>query len=203
MSAAKTLNLISVEDYLAGELVSPVKHEYLGGVAFAMSGARVVHDVIAVNILGSLFGRLRGRPCRPYSPDMKIRLRLEKRWRFYYPDTSVVCRSNPAIDSFQDEPEVIFEVLSKGTRRIDEGEKKDAYLTIPSLKVYALVEQEFPAVTIFRRKGDEFVREVVSGLDAALSLPEIETELPLREIYDRVEFRPEESDDDEQEHTED
>jgi Uma2 family endonuclease len=94
-------------------------------------------------------------------------------------------------DSFQDKPVVIFEVLSKRTRRIDEGEKKDAYLTIPSLKVYGLVEQEFAAIIVFRRVGDGFVREVHEGLGAFLPLPEIEVELPLSEIYDGIEFIPE------------
>ena len=61
MTAAEKLNLISVEDYLAGELVSRVKHEYLGGVVYAMAGARNVHNVIATNVLGSLHARLRGR----------------------------------------------------------------------------------------------------------------------------------------------
>lgn len=46
MTAAKKLNLISVEDYLAGELVSPIKHEYLGGVVYAMAGARNLHNII-------------------------------------------------------------------------------------------------------------------------------------------------------------
>ena len=33
-------NLISVEDYLAGELVSPAKHEYLGGIVYARGPVR-------------------------------------------------------------------------------------------------------------------------------------------------------------------
>jgi hypothetical protein len=40
MSALEKLNLISIDDYLEGELVSPIKHEYLGGVVYAMAGAR-------------------------------------------------------------------------------------------------------------------------------------------------------------------
>src|SRR5712671_6355170 len=119
MSAAKKLNLLSVEDYLAGELVSPLKHEYLGGVVYAMAGARIAHNLIATNVIGSLHGRLRGRRCRPFNSDMKIRVRLPTQVRFYYPDVSVVCRSNPQDESFQDEPAAIFEVLSRGTRRID------------------------------------------------------------------------------------
>src|SRR5436309_1405279 len=80
-----------------------------------------------------------------------LRLQLPTQTRFYYPDASVVCRPNPPEDSFQDNPAALFEVLSQSTRRIDEGEKKDAYLTIPSLRVYALVEQESPTVIVFRR----------------------------------------------------
>jgi hypothetical protein len=54
MSPAQKLNLVSVEDYLAGELRSPIKHEYLGGVVYAMAGARNMHNVIATNIIGGL-----------------------------------------------------------------------------------------------------------------------------------------------------
>jgi Uma2 family endonuclease len=192
MTAGQKLNLISVEDYLAGELVSRVKHDYLDGVVYAMAGARNAHNIIATNISGSLHARLRGQRCRPYNSDTKIRVRLPEHVRFYYPDVSVICRSNPQSDSFQDEPAAIFEVLSKDTRRIDEGEKKDAYVTIPSLCVYALVEQETAVLVAFRRTEQGFAREVHWGPDARLALPEIGTELPLAEIYEAVEFSPEE-----------
>lgn len=188
MSAVKKLNLIPVEDYLAGELISPVKHEYLGGVAYAMSGARNVHNLIASNMLVALGIRLRGQTCRPYNSDTKIRIRLPNQVRFYYPDASVICRSNPQTDSFQDEPAVVVEVVSPATRRIDEGEKKDGYLTIPSLTAYLIVEQDTPAVEVFRRTDQGFVRQVLAGLDAAVPLPELGIELPLVEVFEGVEF---------------
>jgi Uma2 family endonuclease len=191
MSAALKLQHVSVEDYLAGELVSPVKHEYLGGVVYAMAGARNVHNLIASNVLGSLHPRLRGSSCRPYNSDTKVRVRLPTHMRFYYPDASVICRPNPQNDSFQDEPAVIAEVLSRKTRRIDEGEKRDAYLTIPSLAVYLLIEQEVPAVVVYRRTDQGFVREIYAEPDAVIPLAEIGTELRLEEIYDGVQFAPE------------
>ena len=196
MSTAEKLNLVSVEDYLEGELVSPIKHEYLAGVVYAMDGARNLHNIIATNILAALHARLRGRPCRPFNSDTKIRIRLPTHVRFDYPDASVTCRPNPQADSFQDEPAVVVEVLSRRTRRIDEGEKKDAYLTIPSLSVYVLVEQETAAVVAFRRTADGFVREVHRGMDAVLPLGEIGADLPLAEIYEGVEFAPEPDEDD-------
>jgi len=191
MSAAKRLHLVSVADYLAGELVTPVKQEYLGGVVYAMAGAKNVHDLIGSNVLGSLHARLRGRRCKAFNSDTKIRIRLLTQVRFYYPDVSVICRPNPQSDSFQDEPAALFEVVTRKTRRIDEGEKKDAYLTIPSLSVYVLLEQESATAVVFRRTEQGFVREVYDGLDAVIPLGEIETTLPLAEAYDGVEFRPE------------
>ncbi|MCI0377015.1 MAG: Uma2 family endonuclease [Gemmataceae bacterium] len=191
MTAAKKLNLVSVEDYLAGELASPIKHEYLGGVVYAMAGARNVHNLIASNTLVALGVRLRGKRCRPYNSDTKIRVRLPNQIRFYYPEVSVICRPNPPGDTFQDEPAALFEVLSRRTRRIDEGEKKDAYLTIPSLSLYVLIEPDTPAVVAYRRTEQGFVREVYQGIDAVLPLSEIEIELPLAEVYDGVEFVPE------------
>jgi Uma2 family endonuclease len=160
-----------------------------------MAGAHNVHNLIASNTLAFVHARLRGKRCRAFNSDTKIRVFLPTQVRFYYPDVSVVCSQNPPLDSFQDEPAVIFEVLSPKTRRIDDGEKKDANLTIPSLLVYVLVDTETAAVAAYRRAGLGFVREVYEGLDAMLPLPEIETALPLAEIYENVEFvaEPEEA----------
>lgn len=195
MSSAQKLNLVSVDDYLAGELTSTVKHEYLGGVVYAMAGGRNAHNLIATNTLVALGSRLRGGSCRAFNSDTKIRVRLPTQVRFYYPDASVICRPNPQTESFQDEPAVLAEVLSRRTRRIDEGEKKEAYLTIPSLGVYLLIEQDAPAVVLFRRTEHGFVREIYEGLDAVLPLPEIEIDLPLAEIYEAVAFSAEPEED--------
>jgi Uma2 family endonuclease len=195
MTAAKKLNWISVEDYLEGELVSTVKHEYFGGMVFAMAGARNVHNRIALNTLISLGNTLRDKRCQPFDGNTKIRIRLPNEIRFYYPDGSVICQENGPQDSFQDNPAVVIEVLSRSTRRIDTGEKKNAYLTIPSLSVYLLIEQESPTVTAYRRTAEGFVQEVYDGQDGIVPLGEIETELPLSEVFRGVVFAPEKEDD--------
>ena len=191
MTAAKKLHLVSVEDYLTGELSSTVKHEYLGGIVYAMAGGRNVNNMIKVNVLSRLRTRLRGSRCRPFDSDTKIRVQLPRQIRFYYPDASVICEPNAQEETFQDKPSALFEVLSRNTRRIDEGEKKEAFLTIPSLTVYILIEQDRAAATVHRRIEDGFASEVYEGLDAVIPLGEINVELPLSEVYDGVEFRPE------------
>lgn len=191
MSAARKLDLLSVEDYLAGEVVSTVKHEYLCGLVYAMAGGRNAHNLVAGNIFGTLHARLKDQPSQPFNSDTKIRVQLPNQIRFYYPDVSVVCESNPPDDSYQDNPVATFEVLSLGTRRIDEGEKKDAYQMIPSLRVYGLVEQDSPTLVVFRRTSHGFDREVYEGLNAVLPLPDLDLSLPLADIYARVKFAPE------------
>ena len=191
MVAIKKPKRLPVEEYLAAELASPIKHEYLGGVIYNTARARNAHNDVAGKVFGALYVRLRGKPCRPRNSDTKIRIRLASHTRFYYPDASVVCKPNPPTDSFQDEPAVIVEVLSRRTRRIDEGEKRDAYLSIPSLSVYLLVEHELSSVVAYRRTDQGFVREEYDDLDATVLLPEIGAALSLGEIYEDVEFTPE------------
>jgi len=189
MTAAQKLNLVSIEDYLEGELNSPVKHEYLGGVVYAMAGATNVHNRIALSFTTRLDTQLSGRPCQVFNSDTKIRVRVSAQTRFYYPDGMVVCRPNPANDSFQDHPVVVAEVVSPSTRRTDEGEKKDVYLTIPGLTAYVLIETERPRVVVYRRSADAtFVPEVYEGTAAVIAFGDIGCSLRLAELYDRVDF---------------
>ena len=113
--ALKKPGLISVEDYLQGELESPIKHEYLDGPVYAMPGAKNRHNDIAMNAGGSLFTQLRGKASRPQNSDTKIRVLFAGSVNFYYPDLSVSCERNDENDSFQDKPVVIMAVLSKST----------------------------------------------------------------------------------------
>ncbi len=157
MSTAPERPLISAEEYLRGELKSQVKHEYLGDFVYAMAAAKNAHNQIASNILGALRARLRGKPCQPFNSDTKVRVRLPTHVRLYYPDVSVVRDRNPPADTFQDRPVIIVEVLSRSTRRDDQTEKKETYLIIPTLQVYLLVEQDVPAIALYRRTDQGFV----------------------------------------------
>ena len=103
----------------------------------------------------------------------------------------VVCVPNPATDRFQDRPVVVIEVLSESTRRTDLGEKLQAYLTIPSLDVLVYVEPDTPFVTVHRRRASGgFAIEHHAGLDAVIPLSEIEAQLALADLYERVDFAP-------------
>lgn len=187
----KAIALISPADYLAKEKCSPVKREYLGGVIHALAGAGIRHNHIAGSAFGSLFTQLRGKGCFPINSDTKIRIDTGSQTRFYYPDAGMVCQSNPDEDHFQDQPVLIIDFLSDSTRRTDQSEKKDAYLLIPSLKAYLMIETARPEVTVYERRDGQFVASVYNDLADSIAFPELGVSLALAELYERVDFSSE------------
>ncbi len=186
MSTVPESQPVSVEAYLDGELRAKHKHEYVNGVVYQMAGATNAHNRIATNSIVSLGPQLRGQPCQVFNSDTKLRVKRVRATRFYYPDCFVVCHPNPSHDTFQDQPVVIIEVISESTRRTDEQEKCDAYLSLPSLQVYVLVEQSSFSAVVYRRADGDFLREVYSGLSSVIPLSEIKCQLPLAELYENV-----------------
>lgn len=191
LTGSEKLRSVSVADYLAGEAVARRKHEYVNGQIYAMAGGRYAHNLIASNVLTELGSRLKGTPCRALNSDSKVRIQTAAGVSFYYPDASVVCGENIRTDEFQDAPGIVVEVLSQSTRRIDEGEKLQAYMKLPSLQVCILLEQDFPTAVVHRRCDSGSQREILQRLDAVIELPTINVQLALAAIYAEVKFNPE------------
>jgi Uma2 family endonuclease len=188
---AERLFAISVDDYLHGEENARRKHEFVDGMIYAMVGGRYNHNLIASNVLGVFHSQLKGSPCRALNSDSKVRVEAGSRTRFYYPDVSVICGDNIRDGVFQDRPTVVVEVLSRSTRRVDEGEKLDAYLSLESLSTYILLEQDLAAAKIYHRDNDNFSHHIIEGLNAAFQLPAIGVEIALADVYANVKFSSE------------
>ena len=188
MSSADKPSYYSVEEYLQREATSLVKSEYVDGWIRAMTGASIRHNSIAVNVLVLLRNQLFGKICRPFNSDTKIRVEYGGKRRFYYPDVQVVCDSNDQLSVYQDHPVLIIEVLSPSTRAYDLHEKLDAYLSIPSLQSYIVLEQHQPIAYVMRRSNQEWIKETIQGLDATIRLPFLACSLSLKDIYEGIEF---------------
>jgi len=188
MSTAENPDWIGVEDYLAAEEVARVRSEYIEGWVRAMTGGTNRHSRVKVNSLVTFANLLAGKPCQPFDSDVKVRIRRDGKTRFYYPDLQVVCESNAPTEVFQDQPIVIVEVLSPSTRVYDLDEKLDAYLSMASLECYVVLEQHKPFAIVMRRTANGFLRETHEGIEAIIALPFFGCSLPLRAVYERIEF---------------
>jgi Uma2 family endonuclease len=175
---------ISRDEYLQGELGSEIRHEYVAGNVYAMSGGTLNHQRIAGNFMRSSGNQLAGKPCFPTGSDFKLLVPLGRgEEAFYYPDGMIICVPVPGDALFTDSPSVILEVLSPNTRRNDEVQKFRDYLTIPTPGTYILAETESPFLTLHRRDGASYQRESRSGPAAILDLPEAGISVPLAELY--------------------
>jgi hypothetical protein len=59
---------------------------------------------------------------------------------------------------------------------------------VPSIGRYVLVEQSVMVLTVFSRQGDQPWSAVSLGEGDTLVLPEIGVEIPVSDIYRRVDF---------------
>lgn len=178
-------NRISEEDYLAGEKIASMKHEYVAGEVFAMAGASKMHATIAGNLFSALRVHLRGKPCRAYVADMKVRVKASS--AYYYPDLVVTCSpSDLAVDApayYIETPCLIAEVLSDSTERIDRCEKLLAYQQLESLDDYLLIDQGKREADHFHRTAEGWQRDILGPGDI-LVLPGLALELTIDQIYE-------------------
>jgi Uma2 family endonuclease len=185
MQTAAKHDFVSVEDYLAAEAASDVRHEYLGGLVYAMAGETTDHNQIVGNLYFAIRQHLKGKPCRLYMSDIRVNLDLRKDEYFYYPGVVVTCDRRDNDKRFVRHPRLIIEVLSESTQRVDKREKFFAYTSIASLEEYVLVEQAAREVTVFRR-ADGWKATHVSGAKAKLPLKSLRLSLPLSTVYESV-----------------
>ena len=206
MSLPRARTRYSVEEYLASERESEERHEYLDGQIYAMAGESPEHGAICTNIGGQLYAQLRAKSCQVFSKDMKVRsgpapkLGQTTKGLYSYPDLVVVCGELKFHDEHRDvllNPAVIVEVLSPATEAFDRGEKWARYQTwLPELTDYLLVSQAKPRIDHFhRRAGGEWVYSLVNSLEESLRLDSVGCVLQLTDVYDRIIFPVEESED--------
>ena len=174
----------SIEEYLQLENAAAEKHEYYQGEIFAMSGAKLQHNIVSKNILTSLDNKLEDKSCQPSNSETRIH--IERNTLFTYPDVSVIC-GEPLTLNNDDlnvlNPTIIFEVLSPSTENYDRTDKFNVYRDIPTLKEYILVYPEAISIQAFQINHEGLCESrEYNNIDEILHLYSIDISLSLKEI---------------------
>lgn len=182
--------LISPQEYLELERKSETKHEYLEGRMIEMAGASEEHNMIVSNVIITLGSQLRGRSGRAYPSDMRVR--IPATGLYTYPDVSVVS-DKPLLDDHERDillnPAILIEVLSDSTENYDRGKKFQHYHTIESLSEYVLIAQDSHHIEHYiRQSNGQWLLLEATKLGETIHLPTIECDLPLADVYDKVDI---------------
>jgi Uma2 family endonuclease len=183
---------LTPQEYLALERKSNHKSEYWGGEIFAMAGASERHNLVATNVIVTLGTQLRGRNCRVYPSDMRVR--VPATGLYTYPDVVVVCGKPQFEDNENDtllNPTIIIEVLSKSTEGYDRGRKFQNYRSLDSLTEYILIAQDAYRIEQYVRQPDNqwLLSETQDPL-GQVQLPTINCTLAVADVYDKVDIGP-------------
>lgn len=173
---------MSLDEFVAWEERQELRYEYDGIEARAMTGGTAAHAVIQSGLLRAVGNRLRGKTCQIVGSELKVRTATSIR----YPDALITCARLTLSSTFAPEPAVVFEILSRSTARLDLGAKNAEYQSIPSLRVYVVLDQARIAAQTFRRNDEgDWIYETL-GAEGMLELPEVGVSVPLAEIYEDV-----------------
>ena len=181
MSATVKLKPLGIDEYLAAEETSEVRHELVDGYLFAMVGISQRHNSIAGSVYSLLRAHLRDTPCRVFMSDLKVRIGND----FYYPDLVVSCQVTDPASVVAADPKLIVEVSSPCTESRDRFEKRLTYQRLESLLEYVLIAQERPQVEVFRRRSDGWEVETYATGETAW-FESLDLSVALRIIYEDV-----------------
>lgn len=171
-------------EYLRAEAEAEVKHEYLRGEVWAMAGGTPEHGALAAAMIMLLGSGLRGKPCRVFSSDVRVRVQATD--LATYPDVSVVYGH---LERAPDDPHAILnpvllvEILSDSTEAYDRGDKAAHYRRIPSLREYLLVSQREPRLEVFRRGEGGRWELYEAGPGESLTLASVGVIVETDEVY--------------------
>lgn len=194
MTLPEPVKRYTPQEYYHLERGAPYKSDYYKGEIFAMAGGTARHSLIETNIIRELSTRLKGTPCATHGPD--LRLKIKAGGLRVYPDASVYCSplQYDEEDPFSEtatNPTLLVEVLSPSTEAYDRGLKSASYRQIESLQAFLIVWQESPHVEWYERQSDgSWALREETRPEASVHLRSLCIDLPLAEIYDRVDFCP-------------
>lgn len=148
-ASVEELPYVTFADYLAIDEASQVRHEWVGGRVYAMSGGTERHGLMSGLLYAAVAAGAFGAGCRPFQEGRRLKPGLVS----YYPDVMVVCGPT-GDDQYETDAALVVEVQSPSTRDRDRREKAMAYATLPSLRQYVLVDPDRVRIEVAERTAD-------------------------------------------------
>lgn len=177
-------------EYLDWEEQQGLRHEYLNGEVYAMTGGTLNHSRIGRNFLTMLTLHLQGKGCEAFNSDAKVQIAASN--DYVYPDVSVTCDDrDKTATKFISHPCLIVEVLSPSTAAYDRRDKFNLYRRSDSLQDYVLVDTQKIEIDIYSKneRGRWEILSYVAG--DAIELRSIDLTFSIEQVFENIIFDPE------------
>ncbi|HVN11290.1 MAG TPA: Uma2 family endonuclease [Kineosporiaceae bacterium] len=168
----------SFEDYLALEERSELRHELVAGRVVLMSGGTRAHDQAAFYLAQRLNEAYSKAGCAVFPHNRKVVVDTNS----YYPDVFVHCGPG-GHEQYEVDAVVVVEVLSPSSALRDRREKAAAYVRLPSLKAYVVVDPDQPRVEVYQSEHGAWTWRVYGpGMIAVIDALQLDVD----QLYDWV-----------------
>ena len=185
---AQTKPRLTVAEYLAFEAESEIKHEYIDGEIYAMTGGTDNHSRIAANVIGAFYMLMNNPDCYVYTSDMRVKAAAS---RYVYPDLSVVCGQARHEDDGKTSllnPILVVEVTSPTSMIYDHGLKREMYQQVASIEAYLIIDQRSIRAELHTRVGSDWRLQTFTGREDIIPLPMLDCDLPIAQVYRGIVF---------------
>ena len=165
---------MTVDEFLAWAEENPGRYELSEGEVYAMSPERLEHAHTKFAMQSALLAAIRkaGLPCHMVPDGATVRVSKQTA---YEPDALVYCGPQKPGSAIEvPDPVIVVEVLSPGTRHIDNAAKMSGYFALPSVFHYLIVDIEKRLILHHARgEGDLLTTRIVRDGAIALDPPGI------------------------------
>jgi len=164
--------IYSFEELLEFEALSGIKYELLDGHIFAMTGGIKAHNLITLGLFTEIDSQ-KNANCRLYVADVKLRINQDHQESntdtSLYPDVMLACGEEYS-DLYEENPLLVAEVLSDSSARKDKIDKKQKYLSLPSLYAYLVLSQTEIMLTLHQRTAEGWIEKAFLGKETNIEI---------------------------------
>ena len=158
-----------------------VRYELFNGVPIAMSPPLTKHQDILIELTIILGGFLKGKQCKLFIAPSDV---LFEDDYVFQPDLYVLCDKSKRHDrGCKGAPDLVIEILSPSTARVDMLEKYNVYLK-NGVKEYWIVDPEYRVLKQFILENSKYVHNVYSDTDTVSSQIIEGLKVNLKEVFE-------------------
>jgi Uma2 family endonuclease len=174
---------VTLDEFLQWDDGTDTHYELIGGFPVAMAPPAEVHRALAVRLASRIDAALSAR--RPCNAQTEAGItRPDRADTYFVADIAASCVPLAPGRQAIEEPFLVVEILSPSTERHDRRIKLPVYRQLQTVQEILLIDSDGIYAEVHKRAGMQWIREILRGGQAVLTLASVGIDIPLAELYE-------------------